>query len=497
MTACTAAALAAPPSSSGTAPGPAEAAAGRRALALLEDLARIPTHSADREAVARGAEWLETRFRALGFTTLRLEAPGENAMLLAELPASGGGPAPVVMFYSHFDTQPTGPASDWSSTGGDPFAPRLLSGRWDEPGVTRIRPDDLDARSWDGARLYGRGVADDKAPIAMHLVALEAWAARARRPLTLKFLLDGEEEAGSPGIGAALQRHAGRLAADLLVLCDGPMDALSRPSVSLGTRGDMHARLKVRTAALPAHSGNYSLLPNAAFRMARLLATMTDGSGRVTVEGFEQGAVAPTPAERAVLAEASRAQETIGRELGVSAFDGDPALPYFERFLFHPSLIVNHVASGRPGNQVPVTAEAILEVRLVTAQDPREVYEALRRHVARHEPAAELEYLEGVAAARMDPSDPHVAWGIGAARRALGGDLLVYPTLGGTLPLLADFGKAGFRYLTLPLVNYDNNQHVGNENLRVAVLPEGVAVLRRLYDELAAPAPPPGAARAQ
>ena len=474
-------------------PVPADRAAGLRALALLEELGRIPTQSGDREAVARGAAWIETRFRAVGFTTLRLEAPGENAMLLAELPASGGGArAPVVMFYSHFDTQPTGPPSDWDSTGGDPFAPRLLSGRWNDSGVTRLEPGDLDERSWPSARLYGRGIADDKAPIAMHLVALETWAARAQRPLHLKFLLDGEEEAGSPGIGAALSRHADRLAADLLVLCDGPMDALDRPSVSLGTRGDLHARLRVRTAKLPAHSGNYSLLPNAAFRMARLLSTMTDASGRVTVEGFEQGAVSPTPGERAVLAEASRAQETIARELGVTAFDGDPALPYFERLLFHPSLIVNQVASGRQGNQVPVTAEAIVEARLVTAQDPRVVFEALRRHVARHEPAAELEYLDGVAAARMDPSDPSVAWGIDAARRALGRELLVYPTLGGTLPLLADFGKAGFRYVQLPLVNYDNNQHVGNENVRVAALPAGVGLLRRFYDALAASAPPQG-----
>jgi acetylornithine deacetylase/succinyl-diaminopimelate desuccinylase-like protein len=343
-------------------------------------------------------------------------------------------------------------------------------------------------------------VADDKAPIAMHLVALEEWAARSRRPLHVKFLLDGEEEGGSPDIGSALRRHADLLRADLLVLCDGPRDPLDRPAISLGARGDMHARLRVRTAASSAHSGNYSLVPNAAFRLSRLLATLQDAGGRVTVEGFEQGAVPPTAEEKRILEEASLAEPAIAAELGVQRFDGDPAMPYFERLLFHPSLIVNQVVSGRPGNQVPVTAEAILEVRLVTRQDPRAVFEALRRHVQRHDPEAELEYLDGVAAARMAPADPRVVWGIEALRRAVGDRLLVYPTLGGTLPLLSDFGEAGYSYVQLPLVNYDNNQHVANENLRVSTLPAGVETLRALYDALAATAlaaaaPPAGGAR--
>jgi acetylornithine deacetylase/succinyl-diaminopimelate desuccinylase-like protein len=480
----------------GAGPPPASGspeADGRRALDLLQELALIPTQSGDREAVARGAEWLEERFRRLGFRTQRLEEPGRNAMVFADLPAwPEDAQAPVVLFYAHFDTQPTGPAQDWGSTDGAPFRPRLLSGRWDDPDVRPLTASALDAGAWASARLYGRGVADDKAPIAMHLVALEDYAARKRRPVHLKFLLDGEEEAGSPDIGGALRRHAALLRADLLVLCDGPRDPLDRPAVALGTRGDMHARLRVRTAGSSAHSGNYSLVPNAAFRLSRLLATMQDASGRVTVEGFAQGAVPPTVDERRVLKEASRAEEAIGAELGVERFDGDPSLPYFERLLFHPSLIVNQVTAGRPGNQVPVVAEAILEVRLVTRQDPRQVFDALRRHVVRHEPGADLEYMDGVAAARMDPSDPGVAWGLAAMKRALGDGLLVYPTLGGTLPLLSDFGEARFRYVQLPLVNYDNNQHVANENIRVAMLPAGVATLRALYEALAASPPPAG-----
>src|SRR5262249_31736069 len=163
---------------------------------------------------------------------------------------------------------------------------------------------------------------------------------------------------------------------------------LGRPSVYLGARGDMHMRLRLRTASLPAHSGNYGLLPNAAWRLADLLATMKDSRGRVTVEGFEDGAEPPPPAERQpwarprraerqAVAEASKAEPAIASQLGVGAFEGDPAVPYYERLLFHPAFIINQIASGRPGNQIPVVAEATLEVRLVTRQDPEKVFEAV------------------------------------------------------------------------------------------------------------------------
>jgi acetylornithine deacetylase/succinyl-diaminopimelate desuccinylase-like protein len=184
---------------------------------------------------------------------------------------------------------------------------------------------------------------------------------------------------------------------------------------------------------------------------------------------------------------ASSAEPEIARHLGARQFDGDAAVPYYERLLFQPSFAINHLSAGRPGNQIPHTAEALLEVRLVTAQDPQRVFAAFQRHVAARMPEAELTLLDGVPAARMDPRDPVVSAGIAAMRRAAGGELLVYPTLGGTLPLLRDFEAAGFRYIGLPLVNFDNNQHVANENVRVAALPEGILFVQRLLDALASP----------
>jgi len=453
---------------------------------MLSELASIPSNSSNVEGVAKAADWLVAAYEAAGLAARKLPIEGENPLVYAE--HDPGGAAFTVLFYAHYDTQPTGPKTDWESTGGEPFAPRLLSGRFDEPSTRPLAIEDLDDARLSTARLYARGVADDKAPIVMHLMALKRWlAGQTSRRLKVKYLLDGEEEAGSPHIAAALAQHRELLRADLLVLSDGPMDAEGRPSIYLGTRGDMHMMLRVTTASSSAHSGNYGLLPDAAGRLASLLATMKDPNGQVTVEGFADDVIPPTSEEKAAMKIASSAEATIGRHLGARHFDGDPAVPYFERLLFRPTFAINHLNAGRPGNQIPHTAEALLEVRLVTAQDPRRVFTAFQRHVAARMPEAKLEYLDGVQAARMDPRDPVVARGIAAVRSAAGGNLLVYPTLGGTLPLLRDFETAGFRYIGLPLVNFDNNQHVANENLRVAVLPEGIRLVERLLDELASP----------
>lgn len=466
-------------------PDPEAVTFARRAAELLVELASLPSQTADREGTGRAAAWLREQFGSLGFDTRILEGEG-NPLVFARHPGAPGSPS--VLFYLHYDTQPPGPAADWGSTGGDPFSPRLMSDRWDAAEARGLRIQDLDAESIRSARLYARGAADDKAPIAMHLTALEGWLSRdSSRRLDLRFLLDGEEEGGSPHIAEGLARHGGILRADLLVLCDGPMDALGRPSLYLGARGDMHVRVRLSTAAASGHSGNYGLLPNAAWRLASLLATMKDPNGRVTVDGFADGADAPTAEERAALAEASLAEPVIARGFGVERFEGDPDKPYYERLLFSPGLNINQLSAGRPGNQIPHVAEALLDVRLVTRQDPTRVFEAIRNHLTAREPAVEVTLLDAVSAGRMDPHDPDVERAIAAAGRAAGRPVLVYPGLGGTLPLLEAFTAAGHRYVGLPLVNFDNNQHVANENVALSAMADGVSFLAGFYAALAGP----------
>ena len=455
----------------------------RETTRLLMEFASRGSASGDAAGVKAASEWVASRFRGIGFQVRELQEEG-NPLLFAERRVDH--PALTVLFYMHYDTQPIGPAEDWASTGGEAFRPRLMLGQWDETGARPIELEQLDERTIETARLYARGAADDKAPIVMHLRAMRQWLSNSGAArVHLKYLLDGEEESGSVHIASALARHRETLRADLVVLCDGPMDAQGRPSVYLGARGDMHMRLTLRTARLPAHSGNYGLLPNAAWRLSSLLATMKDAQGRVTVDGLFDGVVPPTDAEKRTMAEASLAEPVIARTLGVAAFEGDAAVSYYERLLFSPTLIINQLSSGRPGNQIPVVAEALLEVRLVTRQEPEQVYEAIRRHVAARMPAASLEYLDGTPAARMDPGEPYVARAIQAASHAAGRQVLVYPSLGGTLPLLNALGAAGHKYMGLPLVNFDNNQHVGNENVKVSALRDGVVFLTRFLDALA------------
>ena len=271
----------------------------RTAARMLTEFAGIPSNSDNKPGIARAASWLQARFSDLGFETRLLDGGGNPAVFARREGTPGAG---TVLFYLHYDTQPTGNRDDWGATDGEPFAPRLLSGKYSDQGVSALPVTGLEGAAIETARIYARGVADDKAPIVMHLMALTGWLAQPEaRRITVKFLLDGEEEAGSPGFDAILKTNPQLLAAGFLVLCDGPMDAMGRPSIYLGARGDMHMRLRVRTGENPAHSGNYGLLPNAAFRLASLLATMKDPSGRVTIDGFLDDVTPPSAGERAAI----------------------------------------------------------------------------------------------------------------------------------------------------------------------------------------------------
>src|SRR5262245_35835198 len=155
-------------------PAPPARGDAREAVDMLMQLASLPSESSDAAGVARTARWVGDRFAELGFTAREL--PGEgNPLLLVERPVDH--PSRTILFYMHYDTQPSGPKEDWASTLGEPFAPRVLSGKWDDPATKPLPPEALDGPAGPGARIYARGIADDKGPIVMHLMAVRRWLA--------------------------------------------------------------------------------------------------------------------------------------------------------------------------------------------------------------------------------------------------------------------------------------------------------------------------------
>jgi acetylornithine deacetylase/succinyl-diaminopimelate desuccinylase-like protein len=456
------------------------------AARLVRDFAgllAIPDVAADPGGLRRTAGWIADRFNALGADAEVLGLDGAPPVVVGRIEGSGGGP--TIGVYAHYDGQPVDPAA-WSVP---PFGPTLLTGRLEDGGEeidlpadgTPVHPD------W---RIYARGSADDRAPIMALSAALEALQG-STPDATVVFLFEGEEEVGSPHLPDYLDAVADRLAADVWLICDGPVHQTGRPQVVFGVRGFAEVEIEVFGPPHDLHSGHYGeWAVNPAAALSDLLASMRDIDGAVAIEGFDQGA-APTDAE----VDAARAVPDPG-DLG---FVPNDAHAYAEGLLT-PLLNVRGIRSGDVGdasrNAVPATALASIDLRLVAGQDPVEAIQSVRRHAAArgfhlvdgkpsaaersaHRLLARIDGVPGYPGVRTSPDHPAFEPVIEAVRAAAGDDPVIVPSFGGSVPL-HHFEALGAPLAILPIANHDNNQHSPDENLRVGNLWYGVDVMAAL-----------------
>ncbi|RYF62536.1 MAG: M20/M25/M40 family metallo-hydrolase, partial [Comamonadaceae bacterium] len=320
--------------------------------------------------IRKNVEWLEAAFRKRGFTTQQLPNDGKP-MLFAELPRADPK-RKTVLFYMHLDGQPVIPAQ-WAQK--SPWIPvlkrRTDKGEWEEIDSAPLFSGPVDPE-W---RVFGRASADDKAPIMMFLAAVDALKANGDSlGVNVKVVLDSEEEKGSPSIGKVMRAHADLLRSDAIVIHDGPMHATNRPTLIFGNRGAAMGKLTVYGAKVSLHSGHYgNYSPNPAQRLATLLASMKDDTGRVTVPGYYDQ-VKLGDAERRIMAAVPDDEVALKKRLGIAKTDQVGA-NYQEAMQF-PSLNVRGMASAAVGdkaaNIVPDTAVAELDLR--TTPDSNAVY---------------------------------------------------------------------------------------------------------------------------
>src|SRR4051794_30572238 len=283
------------------------------------------------------AEWVAARLPGG-----RVVESDGHPVALGELPGPPG--APVILVYGHYDVQPPGDPGEWTTP---PFAPDVRDGR-----------------------IYARGATDDKGPV---FVALET--ARAGAPLTVKFLIEGEEEIGSPSLPAFLRTHADELRADLVVSADGAMWRPSEPSVPVAAKGLLALDIEVSGPASDLHSGRHGgAVQNPLHALAAILASLHEG-GRVAVPGFYDGV-------RAVAVDVPFDEAAYRREVGVPELFGEPGFSTLERLWTRPTLEVNGVSGGGSFTVIPRRASAHITCRLVPGQDPGAVFAAIERFVA-------------------------------------------------------------------------------------------------------------------
>jgi acetylornithine deacetylase/succinyl-diaminopimelate desuccinylase-like protein len=443
-----------------------------RYVAELRDFCAIPSISAQpvhKADVERAARFAADRLASAGLANVAIHPTAGHPVVTAGW--HGADHAPTVLVYGHYDVQPPEPLDAWQSP---PFEPTAR--------------DD---------RLYARGASDDKGPLLIPILVAEAFlAVRGSLPVNLKFLIEGEEETGSPHLEAATLGLADRLAADLVLSADGAMWRADLPSVIVASRGLLALDLSVQGAARDLHSGRHGgSAPNPVPALAALVAGLHDADGRVAVAGFYDGIGPPDPA---IL----RTIDAVGFDAGryfaeIGARLPDP-MPTGARLLrrqwLEPTLELNGLTGGYGGDGtktvIPARASAKITCRLVAGQNPDRVFEAIRRHLEQRRPVGfGLEITRhgrGSAAAALPPDLP----ALGVVEDVLEGLCGVRPlrvAMGATIPIGGIFRRIlGIETVFFSFSTADEDFHGPNEFFRLKSFRDGLVAWARVLEAIGA-----------
>ena len=447
-------------------------------------LIEIPNRANDQANIRRNADLVLKMMAKRGIATRLLELEGAPPVVFGEIKTPGA--KRTLIFYAHYDGQPVDPR-EWTSP---PWKAVLR----DAKGQTRDLETGAPDPEW---RIYARSASDDKAPIMALMAGLDAMKALGiRQRANLKFFFEGEEEAGSLHLEKFVQTYRELLAGDVWLICDGPVHQDRQPSLYFGVRGVAALELTVYGPKRELHSGHYgNWAPNPAMMLSRLLATMTDGEGKVLVAGFYDDVTPLSAAERKALLAVPAVDEQLKEELGLVNTDGNGAR-LVERLML-PSLNVRGLESAGTGtsarNIVPAKAVASFDLRLVKGNDHRRQVEKLRAHIRQQgyyltgqEPTdderhkyskiAKVTAREGYNAVRTSMDLP-IARDVIATLQRTYPKLVLNPSLGGSVPLWVFEQELHAPLIGVPIVNHDNNQHSFNENLRLANLWQGIVTM--------------------
>jgi acetylornithine deacetylase/succinyl-diaminopimelate desuccinylase-like protein len=353
----------------------------------------------------------------------------------------------TLLLYNHYDVQPPEPLDQWDSP---PFA----------------------AVQRDG-KLFARGAEDDKGELISRLAAFDAVrAVYGDLPYRIKFLIEGEEEIGSPSLNDFIRTHKDRLSADACVWEGAITDDEGRFHMELGARGMVDVELRVRTMRDDVHSGLYSYLPNAAWRLIWALGTLKDQQERILIPGFYDDVRPPTTRQRELLAALSSQEEEEKTQHEITRFAGDLSGQALKEAVLLPTCTINGLWSGYQGEGskaiVPASAGCKIDFRLVPEQDPQEVVRQLRAHLdAQGFQDIELLAHPGTRAGVVDPDDPFVQLALQAARAVYGKEPVVSPISGGSGPY-----DIVLEHLNLPILDVGVAHpgcliHAPNEHIRI------------------------------
>ncbi len=452
----------------------------RQSFKEFYDLLSLPNDAHFPEDLEKNIQWCESAFAKRNFTTQRLNTP-TIPLLLAERKVKNA--KRTVLIYIQIDGQPVNPAQ-WNQE--SPWKPTLkekdASGKWNEIAYERLY-ENLNS-DW---RIFARSTSDAKGPAVAFLASLDALRELKTEPnYNIKVIMDFEEELGSPNLPAAVTKYKNELSADMLIIYDGPRHISNQPTLSFGARGICEITLTTFGPRTPMHSGNYgNYTPNPALRLSKLLASMKDDEGRVTIPGFYDG-VTLSDEDKKILQQVPDNETEIKKFLGIA--EPDKIGNNFQESLQYPTLNIRGMDALFIGKEVrtliPATATAEIDIRLVPSSDPHRLMTLVKKHIQDQgyylvdkEPTEE-ERMKYPKIASFQSSFSYAAfqtpfnsetgiWLSKAMIRTFGKEPIKIRTMGGSIPISPFVTTLGIPAVSVPTVNPDNNQHAENENIRV------------------------------
>ncbi len=331
-----------------------------RFLEELFGLIRIPSVSSKSENkpdMQRATEYIKNSLLEAGADVAEVISTDGHPVVYAEKIIDPS--LPVVMVYGHYDVQPAEPLDLWKSP---PFEPEIRDGR-----------------------IWGRGADDDKGQLFMHVKAFEYMVSNGILPSNVKFMIEGEEEIGSPSLGKFCEANAGKLKSDVILVSDTSMIGREVPSITTGLRGLSYMEVEVTGPNRDLHSGLYGgAVVNPVNTLAKMIASLTDENNRITIPGFYDDVIEASEEERKGMAEAPFDEEQYKKEIDVDELGGEAGYSTMERTGTRPSLDVNGIWGGYTGEGaktiLPSKAYAKISMRLVPDQDYRKVDEMFKAH---------------------------------------------------------------------------------------------------------------------
>ena len=436
------------------------------AQALLERLCRQPSVAAQGLGMPEMADMVESLLSDTGFQTRRLYAEGAPPAIYGEL--RGRSPY-TVLLYNHYDVQPAEPLELWHSPA---FEPTVRDGK-----------------------LYARGAADNKGEIAARLTAIRALrAVLGELPITLHWIIEGEEEIGSPHFGAIASTYASLLQADACFWEGEGFGPTGRPELMLGTKGLLYVQLDVQGTGIDAHSGAAPILPSAAWRMVQALATLRTPEGHVRIPGFYDAVLKPSEAQLDAIADQPNMDAELREAFQVQQFvDGLAGAALAERAAFTPTCNIAGLVSGYTGEGsktvLPAKAMAKIDFRLVPNQDPEDILAKLQAHL-KDQGYDDIKITTfGRAEPVVTPIDEPLVQRIATIAESYNGKKpAINPIAGGTLPLLGALRRyVGVPGLSVPgnPTYWANGAHAPNEHIRLDDLREAVRFNCYMFQALA------------